>query len=300
MATLSQLERCANSVAKRLREEEGLSAKDALSRAYAICTRSLQRSGYLKKGTNKPTKKGVKRAEELSKERGAKTRKREFEKLTRESRKEVDTSRLDKLMAKYAKKSSSRTRKTKTKTKTGARKKSKARPASGSLNRIDALLRGSASRSSSTELSERLHPLREAMSEVFACDTAWGDCVEERPSSGHCFLAAMVVQDLFGGCIVQGDVGPVPHYWNRVGEIEVDITGDQFEQPEVQVKRGKLRPSLKVFARDPGQPLRRWCNDGTACNEGVIMRYGTFKRRLLSSLRARGLRDMAERLEAAE
>lgn len=50
-ATPPQLKRCVLAVGKK-------SGGDT-SKAFAICTRSLQNKGYLKKGTQEPTKKGA-------------------------------------------------------------------------------------------------------------------------------------------------------------------------------------------------------------------------------------------------
>lgn len=65
----------------------------------------------------------------------------------------------------------------------------------------------------------------------------WPDrWLAHRPSTGQCAVTALVVQDQFGGQIVeattnQGEV----HFFNRLpGLGDVDITGDQFD-PSVEV-----------------------------------------------------------------
>jgi len=81
MATLTQLDRCARAVANKLEEEKGLAPRVALGRAYAICVKSLQRSGFLEAGKRTPTRKGWARTAELAREPGAKKKKAEFEEM---------------------------------------------------------------------------------------------------------------------------------------------------------------------------------------------------------------------------
>lgn len=129
---------------------------------------------------------------------------------------------------------------------------------------------------------KRLRTLRRAMDKVFACDTAFGTCKDDRPSAGHCMLAAMVVQDLCGGRILAAQVDGIPHYWNRVttkggDPIEVDLTGDQFPgRAKVQVGCAPLYPEheASVFARDPGESLV------PEVNEEILALHAMFVRRL--------------------
>jgi hypothetical protein len=45
---------------------------------------------------------------------------------------------------------------------------------------------------------------------------------------GHCACAAYTLQNLIGGHIVQTRVNGVPHYWNVCGDVEWDLTSEQF------------------------------------------------------------------------
>ena len=54
--TQPQMKRCVLAIASK---EDG-DPRAALSKAFAICTAQLQKHGYLKKGTNRATKKGEK------------------------------------------------------------------------------------------------------------------------------------------------------------------------------------------------------------------------------------------------
>ncbi|MBB4764130.1 hypothetical protein ACFQFC_07920 [Amorphoplanes digitatis] len=111
--------------------------------------------------------------------------------------------------------------------------------------------------------------------------TAWGpdtcdphdlaDWRPENPSRGQCGVTALLVQDLFGGELVLGEVlvdgvKVGHHYWNRLpGGRDVDLTADQFHPPEV-VTGGVVR------RRPPGAPAR--------CRE----QYELLRRRVLAAL----------------
>jgi hypothetical protein len=138
---------------------------------------------------------------------------------------------------------------------------------------------GSANKLSKKWLKSELQKIRDSMEPVFSCDTVFGTCREEAPSAGHCFMAAMAVQDILGGQIKFGEVvldgEPVAHYWNKIGGWEVDITGDQFRQPEVQLKKGKLRPSLGTFDRKRYEYLEQ------DFNKEPMKIYDRFRKKLI-------------------
>ena len=53
----------------------------------------------------------------------------------------------------------------------------------------------------------------------------------ECPSAGQCAVTSLVVQDFFGGDLLQSTVQGVSHYWNRLPDgTEVDLTRDQFDR----------------------------------------------------------------------
>jgi hypothetical protein len=76
----SQLRHCVVAVGDKLGGD--------VERAFAICTASLQKSGYLKKGTQEPTEKGVERSRSKSRQKGAKEVDQEYEKMIQAARKE--------------------------------------------------------------------------------------------------------------------------------------------------------------------------------------------------------------------
>ena len=78
-----------------------------------------------------------------------------------------------------------------------------------------------------------------ALRRSFARDTSckpsgWS---AENPAFGHCLVAALVVQDYFGGLIVCADLSGhyrdgssafSSHYWNRIDGRNLDVTRRQF------------------------------------------------------------------------
>lgn len=77
-----------------------------------------------------------------------------------------------------------------------------------------------------------LRTLRAAMVKAAQADTAYDPAKWKRakdPLTGHCYAAAHLVQDRFGGELVKGVVRGQAHAWNRLpGGREVDLTGSQY------------------------------------------------------------------------
>lgn len=72
--------------------------------------------------------------------------------------------------------------------------------------------------------------LRLDLEKVWSAETAVDPAAwtPERPSTGHCAITALLVQDYCGGRILRGVVNGDSHYWNEVDGQEVDLTRDQF------------------------------------------------------------------------
>jgi len=83
--TPPQLKRCVRAIAKQSGGDEP-SRKD-ISRAFAICTKQLQKHGYLKKGSQKPTKKGSKRGRSKAGEKEHAVKLADYEKMLASARK---------------------------------------------------------------------------------------------------------------------------------------------------------------------------------------------------------------------
>jgi len=128
-------------------------------------------------------------------------------------------------------------------------------------------------------LLHELKIIRHAMDEVFRCDTAFGDCDNNAMSSGHCMLSALILQDLYGGKIKGGSIGGIPHYWNTICHYEVDLTGDQFRKPKIQIKKGNIYKDSYEFKRSPFESLNQ------DFNQKVWTKHCKFRKRLQAELR---------------
>jgi hypothetical protein len=150
-------------------------------------------------------------------------------------------------------------------------------------------LRGAANRAMPTrQVCQSLAPLREAMELVFSCETAYGTCKTYNPAAAHCFMASALLQDLYGGEIVFGEVGGVPHYWAKIGGRFIDLTGDQFGRPPIQCATRSPYEVQSTFVRHPNERDER--------DTKVQGKYDLFKQRVAQTLRGMGQRGMADAL----
>ena len=258
-----QLRRCALAVAERLRREEGLDVDEATSRAFAICTSSLQRYGYLKKGKHEPTLKGKARSFVKGRDEEHLLKSLRYQRLLEEGRRARAASRLDR--DRFARHRASVL-------------------ASGGM-------RGAANQGlPSRDPCASLAPLREAMELVFSCDTAYGTCKSYNPAAAHCFMASALLQDVYGGGqILSTEVNNVPHYWIKVGRHHIDLTGDQFGRPPIQCSTRSPYPVKQEFQRAPGERDEQ--------DAEVQKKYDLFRDRVATTLRGMGQRGMASALE---
>jgi hypothetical protein len=96
------------------------------------------------------------------------------------------------------------------------------------------------------ELQATLQRMREQFDPAFARDTAYAPSLQssggpnETPSTGHCAVVAVIVQKRLGGKLLRTTVAGEEHWFNRVplagGYVDVDLTGDQFGSPAVQIR----------------------------------------------------------------
>ncbi|HEU5426758.1 MAG TPA: hypothetical protein VFU74_07790 [Actinocrinis sp.] len=77
------------------------------------------------------------------------------------------------------------------------------------------------------------------------------------PAWGHCDITALIVNDVFGGDLVVGEVHHEGtqrgfHWWNRLPSgVELDLTREQFRE-------GEIVSAARAVARPPGPLPRRW------------------------------------------
>ena len=142
------------------------------------------------------------------------------------------------------------------------------------------------------DLRKELNKVRKAMDKVFSCDTAFGTCNKNSMSSGHCMLASLIIQDMYGGKIMSGQIGGIPHYWNKLCHMEIDVTGDQFKKPKVQIKKGELYSDSFEFNRDPFESLNQ------DFNKEVWGKHCVFRQKVREELEE-DCPELAEKLKQA-
>ena len=111
--------------------------------------------------------------------------------------------------------------------------------------------------------------LREHFLAAWGPDTCYDTMREEwspeNPSRDQCGMTALVVQDILGGDLIQGEVHVAGeqvghHYWNRLPDGSVvDLTADQF-LPEEEVVCGSVvfrPPEGPRYQREQYELLRQ-------------------------------------------
>lgn len=105
-----------------------------------------------------------------------------------------------------------------------------------------------------------LKQIQTAIETSWGKDTAYFDFLwcknNNSKSSGQCQITALLVQELLGGKILYSYVEgneDFDHYWNLIGEVEIDLTSKQFRKGTKFVKAKQLsredafRNDKKVF-----------------------------------------------------
>jgi hypothetical protein len=124
-----------------------------------------------------------------------------------------------------------------------------------------------------------LDAIDQALRACWAADTCSPDDVArapwhpDNPAWGHCDITALVVNDIFGGDLVLGEVYAADgeqhgfHYWNVLASgVELDLTFEQYRQ-------GQRVTGARVVRRPPG-PLSRRRQEYELLRERVAARLG--------------------------
>ena len=280
MPDKDQLHRCVRSVTLA-GIDEGLPVHAAFDRAYGICKGTLIDAGWLIAGSYRsetPSPAGKKRIKEMRAEPDHEKKLAEYVEL----RVAAKASRA---------RSKSRGSELVTRVRMARAEEALARAKSRRQTVLEQVMRGAANRSHDW-MKTQVTALRKAMDPVFSCDTVFGDCRwPAYPSAGHCFMAALAVQDLLGGDILYGQVNDISHYWNRIGDYQVDITADQFDEKPIQVKKGEIRPHIARFARE------RYQRPKSKQDSEVMEIYDRFRKRLIKELKQRDMETYVSHLE---
>jgi hypothetical protein len=120
--------------------------------------------------------------------------------------------------------------------------------------------------------------IERALRSSWAADTCSADDLARagwqpgNPARGHCDITALIVNDLFGGDLMVGEVQLDGeqygfHWWNRLPSgVELDLTRDQFQLGQTVI-------AARVVQRPPGPLSRRW-SEYLLLRERVIGRLG--------------------------
>jgi len=93
--------------------------------------------------------------------------------------------------------------------------------------------------------------LRASLEKAFSPDTAMSHSLGTGLSAGQCAATAAIVFDRLGGSLVSTTIENESHWFNRiqVGDavVDVDLTGDQFGRPAVQISmEGTLYSGTRI------------------------------------------------------
>jgi hypothetical protein len=108
-----------------------------------------------------------------------------------------------------------------------------------------------------------LTSIAEALRAAWAADTCSPDDIArsgwdpDNPAWGHCDITALIINDMFGGDLVLGEVYSDGqqhgyHWWNRLSSgLEIDMTREQF-------RLGQIITAPRSVKRPQGRLPRRW------------------------------------------
>jgi len=89
---------------------------------------------------------------------------------------------------------------------------------------------------SNIAIESELRDLRKDLEKCFAAETVYF-FNEEIPSTGHCAIVAAIIYKRFGGNLVSAYVNGIKHWFNKIDDYYIDLTGDQFGFDPVQIKK---------------------------------------------------------------
>lgn len=72
----------------------------------------------------------------------------------------------------------------------------------------------------------------QTIKDAWTPETAGSMYRPDRPSAGQCSVTSLVLQDIAGGDLVMGWIEDVWHIWLEVEGVDIDITRDQFDNPD--------------------------------------------------------------------
>jgi hypothetical protein len=96
-----------------------------------------------------------------------------------------------------------------------------------------------------------LEEVRRQLSEAFSADTAATGFPATTPSAGHCAAVSSILSSVLGAEMASARVNGLSHWFNRLhlssGDVDFDLTGDQFGYSPVQIaSAGTLYPETRI------------------------------------------------------
>ena len=76
---------------------------------------------------------------------------------------------------------------------------------------------------------------RKKLDRAFTSNTCLGSFDTSNPARGHCAAVTLLLVEEFGATPVSTRVDGQSHWLARLDDCDVDLTGDQFGRPAVQV-----------------------------------------------------------------
>ncbi len=113
----------------------------------------------------------------------------------------------------------------------------------------------------------KIHNLDDLFKLLLKCyckETAYPSCKNEYnscydPTYGQCAITAMIVNDIFGGTIHKINVkGGGTHYFNKIGDLYIDLTSDQFTLYEINVKYNENKEIPKEYCGKNADTAKRY------------------------------------------
>lgn len=59
----------------------------------------------------------------------------------------------------------------------------------------------------------------------------------DNPTTGHCAVASLLLQSMFGGVVCKTTVNRHTHYFNKIDDNVIDITAEQFKNTPINYNK---------------------------------------------------------------
>jgi len=93
----------------------------------------------------------------------------------------------------------------------------------------------------------------------FGADTACGEWRKEVPALNQCAVAALVVQDMFGGIILRAPMSDGDgHYYNQIDGVKVDPTKSQLFFVDATVDFDKAEQRTRQYILSYPDTMKRY------------------------------------------